>query len=156
MKEFFTKHRIWYLAAFLIQLGCGFLIFTPHFSYVEEGAEVTCSVTTFYEALGYSAIYATTMIVYFFASSPLLIGGLMKSLKRWPLVFSLVVAALFTLLNALWFSLVLVAGLSTTGTFTPTVWFYIYLIVQLGTIANLIALIVKTKPEEIIKKNKRW
>ncbi len=156
MREFFTKRRIWYFASFLVQLGCGFLIFAPHFSYVEDGASVRMSVPDFYEEIGLGSIYATAMVVYFFASAPLLIGGLTRLTKRWPGVFSLVIAGLYTLLNALWFTLVWIAGATTTATFTPTVWFFVYLVFQLGTIADLIALIIKMKPEKEIKKKKRW
>ena len=156
MKEYLTKTRIWYLAAFLVQLACGFLIFAPHFSYVEDGEILRLSVTTFYEALDLSSIYTVTMIVYFFMTAPLLFGGLMHNLKRWPLVFSLVVVSLFTLLNVLWFTLVILAGRQITDTFSPMIWFYVYLLVQLGIIANLIIMIVKIKPVKEIKKRKKW
>ncbi len=156
MREYFTKNRIWYLIAFVIQLGCGFLLFLPHFSYVEDGELLKLSVPTFYEALEYSAIYTITMVAYFFMTAPILAGGLMRKLKRWPLVFSLVVVSLFTLVNALLFTLVFLAGRQITDTFGPTLWFYVYLIVQLGIIANLIIMIVKIKPVKEIKKRKRW
>ena len=147
MREFFTKYRIWYLATFLVQLICGFLIFLPHFAYEEAGEVLSYSVPYFYEEIGLAAIYSTTMIVYFFATAPLFIGGFLRDLKRWPAVFSLVIASLYTLLNGIWMGLVLAAGMTTTGTFTPTFWFYLYAVIQFAEIANLIFLIVKINPE---------
>ncbi len=147
MREFFTKYRIWYLATFLVQLICGFLIFLPHFAYEEAGEVLSYSVPYFYEEIGLAAIYSTTMIVYFFATAPLFIGGFLRDLKRWPAVFSLVIASLYTLLNGIWMGLVLAAGMTTTGTFTPTFWFYLYAVIQFAEIANLIFLIVKVNPE---------
>ena len=147
MREFFTKYRIWYLATFLVQLICGFLIFLPHFAYEEAGEVLSYSVPYFYEEIGLAAIYSTTMIVYFFATAPLFIGGFCGYLKRWPAVFSLVIASLYTLLNGIWMGLVLAAGMTTTGTFTPTFWFYLYAVIQFAEIANLIFLIVKINPE---------
>ena len=147
MREFFTKYRIWYLATFLVQLMCGFLIFLPHFAYEEAGEVLSYSVPYFYEEIGLAAIYSTTMIVYFFATAPLFIGGFLRDLKRWPAVFSLVIASLYTLLNGIWMGLVLAAGMTTTGTFTPTFWFYLYAVIQFAEIANLIFLIVKINPE---------
>ncbi len=161
MKEFFTKYRIWYLVTFLLQIIPGILIFTPHFSFVDPSAvggsvEILWSAPDFYEAGSWGSIYSTTMIIYFFATAPLLIGGFSKKLGRWPLVFSLVIAGLYSLLNALWFTLILIAGTDTTETFAPTLWFFVYIVIQLGVLANLIALIVKLKPVKEIKKNKRW
>ena len=147
MREFFTKYRIWYLATFLVQFICGFLIFLPHFAYEEAGEVLSYSVPYFYEEIGLAAIYSTTMIVYFFATAPLFIGGFLRDLKRWPAVFSLVIASLYTLLNGIWMGLVLAAGMTTTGTFTPTFWFYLYAVIQFAEIANLIFLIVKVNPE---------
>ena len=147
MREFFTRYRIWYLATFLVQLMCGFLIFLPHFAYEEAGEVLSYSVPYFYEEIGLAAIYSTTMIVYFFATAPLFIGGFLRDLKRWPAVFSLVIASLYTLLNGIWMGLVLAAGMTTTGTFTPTFWFYLYAVIQFAEIANLIFLIVKVNPE---------
>ncbi len=157
MREFFTKHRIWYLATFLIQLICGFLIFLPHFAYKESGEVLSYSTPYFYEEIGLASIYSVTMIVYFFATAPLFIGGFLKYLKRWPAVFSLVIASLYTLLNGIWMGLVLAAGMSTTGTFAPTFWFYLYAVIQLAAIANLIFLIVKVNPDaKPLKKKKRY
>ena len=153
MREFFNKYRIWYLITFLVQLICGFLIFLPHFAYEEGGEVLSYSVPYFYEEIGLASIYSVTMVAYFFATAPLFIGGFLRDLKRWPAIFSLVIASLYTLLNGIWMGLVLAAGMSTTGSFTPTFGFYLYAVIQLAEIANLIFLIIKIKPErEIIKK----
>ena len=145
LKDFFTKLRIWWFVALLVQIGCGLLIYSPHFSYSDNGASYSYPVTSFYEGVGLGQIYSYMMMGYFLLVSPLLFGGFSKRLKIWPLAVALTASVLFALLNALWLVLVILSGTMITESFSLTLWFYLYVLAQLGQIIELIFLIVALK-----------
>lgn len=150
--KYFNQYRIrfWISAFFQIALFAAAFLPTVQLVAIDENVinvdTVSKSALWYLSSAGFPEIYTAILTFYGLFSLPVILLGF-KELKAYPVMIAAVTNTLYLLLNVFWALFILNLGIS--GDFathsTLTVWFFVYLVVQLAQIAHLFILFFQIK-----------
>ena len=142
--------RFWISAFFQIVLFAAAFLPTVQLIAIDENVinvdTISKSSLWYLSSAGFPEIYTAILTLYGLFSLPVILLGF-KDLKAYPVMIAAVTDVLYLLLNVFWALFILNLGIS--GDFatrsTLTVWFFVYLAVQLAQIAHLFILFFQIK-----------
>lgn len=150
--KYFNQYRIRFFISAFFQIVLFAAAFLPTVQLVgiDENVinldVVSKSSLWYLSNAGFPEIYTAILTLYGLLSLPIILFGF-KELKAYPVITAAVTDVIYLLLNVFWALFILNLGIS--GDFatcsTLTVWFFVYLAVQLAQIVHLFILFFQIK-----------
>ena len=151
--KYINSYRIRWWVSIFFQIALFAAVYLPTVTLIGTQSsafsidKVSQSALWYLSNAGFPDVYDTILTVYILLSLPLLIFGFLRVLKRAPIMLAAVTDIIYMVFNVL--LTVFIYYLGVTGTFavstTFTVWFWLYVAVQIAQIVHLFMLFVQMK-----------
>ncbi len=145
--NFFTDTRIRWMLTALLALICIAGIYVPAVSVADPlgfSAPEQNSLTWFLKQAAFPEVYTVILLIYIATIGPLALFSALQELKKWPIVLAAVGSVFFLAVNLFW-GFIILGGGGSVGAVKLTIWSWIYLVVQLLSIVNIVSFAVKFK-----------